>query len=207
MFKNRFEAAHQLALQLKKYEGNEDVVIVAIPRGGLQIGYVLSHELQVPLDVIFSKKIGAPGNPEFAIGAVTIHDEAIDPSFLQQHKEYIDEEIKKLRSILRSREEYYRHGSNPIDLKNKIVIIADDGVATGKTLSMTINIIKKQNPKKIIVALPVAPKDALNEIAQRVDEVICLIIPDVFYSVGQFYESFDQVSDEEARMLFNEAKG
>ncbi len=207
MFKDRFDAANQLAKVLKKYKNKKNHVIIAIPRGALEIGYVLAQELKIPLDVLFSKKIGAPGQPELAIGAVSLEDELIDTSTTLSSvlKEYIETEKKKIREILKQREQSYRKGKKPIHLKNKIVIVIDDGIATGTTLLMTVKLIKKQQPKKIIVAVPVAPPSVIKKIKKEVDEMICLLESEHFFSVGQFYEHFPQIEDERAIELLHKA--
>ena len=207
MFKDRFDAAHQLAQALQEYKGKADHVIIAIPRGALEIGYVLAQELKMPLDVLFSKKIGAPGQPELAIGAVSLEDELIDTSTMLSSvsKEYIEAEKKKVREILKQREQRYRKGKKPISFKNKVVIVVDDGIATGTTLRMTVKLLKKQQPKKIIVAVPVAPLSVIRKIKKEVDEVVCLFESEHFFGVGQFYEHFSQVEDERAIELLHKA--
>jgi len=205
IFKDRFDAGKQLADALSQYKDKDDVVILAIPRGALQIGYVLSKELHAPLDVVFSKKIGAPGQEEFAIGAVTSEDVVINPMYEAQFKEYIDQKVKEIRETLRERSILYRKGNPPIDLKDKVVIVTDDGIATGRTLLMTLDLIKKQKPKKVIIAIPVAPLDTLDDFKGKVDEIVCLATPEPFYSIGRFYNNFAQVTDDEAIDLLQKA--
>lgn len=208
MFKDRFDAAHQLALQLQEYKNNKDIVIIAIPRGGLELGYVLARELSAPLDVLLTKKIGAPFEPEVAIGSVSLDHEVIDPRFAQlshAYQEYIDAEIKKIRQTLKDRYEQYRGKTAPLKLKDKIVILTDDGVATGHTLISAIELIKKEQPREVIVAIPVAPANTVKKIESLVDKLACLVIPHTFYSVSQFYEDFSQVEDNEAIRLLTQA--
>ncbi len=207
MFKDRFDAAYQLAPYLKQYSNNPDAIILGIPRGGLQLGYVLARELHLPLDVILSKKIGYPGNPEYAIGAVSLQNIIISPDFvdIQELKGYIADQASQIRQLLQERNIKYRHNKPPLDLTNKIVIVVDDGVATGSTLLATLALIRQNKPQKIIVALPVAPPQALELIGQQADEVICLLRPHDFAGVGQFYQNFEQVDDQEAIRLLHEA--
>lgn len=207
MFKNRFDAAEQLVPYLQQYAHNPDAIVLAIPRGGLELGSVLAKQLKLPLDIILSKKIGAPFNPEAAIGAVSLKDVFIAEPFksMPNLQPYIEQQIPLLRAKLHERAERYRKGMPPLDVHNKIVIIVDDGVATGNTLLATIALLKEQKPKKIIVALPVSPKDTLEKIKKESDEVICLLVPEVFYAVGQWYAMFNQVDDEEAIKLLHEA--
>lgn len=204
MFKDRCDAANQLLQSLERYKNNLDVVVVAIPRGALQIGLVLSKNLKVPLDVVLIKKIGAPGMKELAIGAVSLQGRYIDPTF-PVNSNYIEQETKRIEEMLRERHKKYYKNREPIALKGKIVILTDDGVATGQTLLAAIELIKQQKPKKIIVALPVGPRDTIEKIKKKVDEVVCLLTPEFFYAIGQFYENFPQVEDEEAIRLLNES--
>lgn len=204
MFKDRFDAGHKLAEKLQKYKDNPQAVILAIPRGALEIGAVLSRELHLPLDVILTKKIGYPGNPEYAIGAMSLDTVIIDKRALEfsgELESYLKKEILEIRELLQKRSEAYHQNREPISLENKIVIVTDDGIATGKTLEITIDLIKKKKPAKIVVAVPVASKEALQLIKKKVDEVICLEVPDIFMSVSQWYAHFDQVDDEQAIQL------
>lgn len=205
MFKNRVEAAKLLLKKLTRFANHKEVVILTIPRGGVPIGKILSDSLNVPLDLVLSKKIGHPFHKEFAIGAVTFSDIILRPESAEVPKVYIDKETKRIRELLDKRQKLYYGKRKPIDLTNKIVIITDDGVATGNTLISCIKLIKKQNPKEIIVALPVSPPGTLKTIKElkEVNEVLCLLIPDNFFAVGQFYEDFSPVSDNEVINLLN----
>src|SRR3990170_7701423 len=160
MFKDRYDAAQQLARKLIKYKNNPNTVIIAIPRGALEIGYVLAKELHLPLDVVLIKKIGAPGNPELAIGALSMHSRILAPSFSVDMK-YVEEKTMRLKNLLKERYKNYYKKNKPIDLKNKIVILTDDGIATGNTMFAAVNLIQEQEPQKIIIALPVGPTDTI----------------------------------------------
>ena len=199
MFKDRFDAAHQLIPYLKKYSDNPDAIILAIPRGGLQLGSVLAHALKLPL--------GYPGNPEYAIGAISMDHIYISPNFIHENwiHEYVQEQAIKIRKLLQERAHMYRGKTQNLNLTDKIVIVVDDGVATGQTLLASLALIQEAHPKKIIVALPVAPPQAIKILQEKADEVICLDIPDVFFGVGQFYQKFEQVDDSEAIRLLHEA--
>ncbi len=204
MFKDRFDAGKKLAEKLQKYKDNAHAVILAIPRGALEIGSVLAQELQLPLDVILTKKIGYPGNPEYAIGAMSLDSIIIDKRAIEisgEMETYLKNEIAEIRQLLRARSKAYHGIREPISLENKIVIVTDDGIATGRTLDATLDLIKKQRPAKIVVAVPVASKEAYQLIKKKVDEVICLEVPDIFISVSQWYKHFDQVDDEQAIAL------
>ncbi len=204
MYRDRQDAAHQLVPLLQDYKNQDDVIILAVPRGALEIGVILAQELQAPLDVIFVKKIGAPGNPELAIGAVSMNHMKIASEY-QQYTDYIDEQVKEIRKTIKERTLKYRGDAPTLDLKDKVVIITDDGVATGKTLIAAIDMVKKHNPKKIIVAIPVGPYDTIEKIKKMVDKVICLETPVSFMAVGQFYKRFPQVEDETAIELLKKA--
>jgi len=203
IFKDRFTAGKLLAKELKKYKNKKDAIVLAIPRGGLQIGCSIAKELNLNLDIILTKKIGYPGNPEYAIGAVSLTSEIVEEQGIS--KDYIQNEIKNIRKSLKERYKKYLGKSKPQNLKNKIVILTDDGIATGKTMLLTIKLIKEQKPKKIIVAIPVGPIDNIELLKENADEVICLYSPENFFAIGEFYENFEQVSDEEAIKLLKES--
>lgn len=208
MFANRKEAGEMLYKELINYKNNENAVIVSIPRGGVSIGYPLSEKLKLPLELVLSKKIGHPLNKEFAIGAVTLESVILDPEVASEVSEfYIENEVDSLRDILRLRQDWYYGFREPMNLKDKIVIIVDDGVATGNTLISSIQLIQKQQPKEIVIALPVAPKSTLDKIKKitMVNNIICLDTPRSFQAVGQFYEDFGQVEDEEVIELMKKA--
>ena len=203
IFKDRFTAGKLLAKELKKYKNKKDAIVLAIPRGGLQIGCSIAKELNLNLDIILTKKIGYPGNPEYAIGAVSLTSEIVEEQGIS--KDYIQNEIKNIRKSLKERYKKYLGKSKPQNLKNKIVILTDDGIATGKPMLLTIKLIKEQKPKKIIVAIPVGPIDNIELLKENADEVICLYSPENFFAIGEFYENFEQVSDEEAIKLLKES--
>ena len=195
MIRDRKDAAERLTESLLKYKG-EDGIVLAIPRGGIPIGAYIAKELGMPVEVILSKKIGHPTNPEFAIGAVSMDSVEVNEN-LPVTQEYIEKETEKIQEELKRRYQLFMGNHKPTDLHNKLVILVDDGIATGHTLRATILMIKKQEPKKLVVAVPVAPPSAIREFEPQVDELICLMAPEGFYAVGQFYENFRQVSDEE----------
>lgn len=207
LYKDRFDAARQLIPKLKKYKGGKNTILLAIPRGALVIGAVLRDELNIPLDIVVTKKISAPGNEEYAIGSVgpdgsiQTNLEVISAYGIPQT--YIDEEAKRLQHIIQRRYQEYRDNPIPPDLKGKIVIVIDDGIATGFTASAAIQSIRKQKPQKIILAIPVAASDSYEKLKKEVDELICLEIRDDFYAVGQFYQIFEQVDDQKAKELLN----
>ena len=205
MFKNRIDAGRQLAEKLMKFKG-ENVVILAIPRGGLPLGEIIAKALKVPLDVSLTKKIGHPFNKEYAIGAVSLEG-IILMDEIEVSKDYIEEETSRIRQKLKKRQDEYYKNRAPMNLEKKTVIVVDDGIATGNTILATADLIKKQKPNKIVVAVPVAPHSAIQKLkdSDNVDEVICLDTPNNFRAVGQFYENFEQVPDVEAIKLLEDA--
>ena len=204
MFNDRVEAGRQLATKLLEYVG-KDVLVLAIPRGGVVVGYEVAHRLKAPLDITAPRKIGAPGNPELAIGALAedgtlILDQRL-VEYLGVSENYIKEEVERQLHEIKRRLHMYR-GDRPYpNLKGKTVIVVDDGIATGATMMAAIASIRKKGAKKIVVAIPVAPPSALNKIRSSVDQLICLYAPEPFFAVGQFYRIFDQTSDEEVISL------
>jgi len=204
MFQDRTDAGIQLAEKLTFYK-DQDVVVLAIPRGGLPLGSIVAKALNAPLDVALIKKIGHPNNKEYAIGAVSL-ESVITSDTVNIPKRYIEDETTRIRDLLIQRyKQYYKEGK-PHDLKDKVVIIVDDGIATGNTLLATVELIHKHKPKAIVVAIPVAPTSSLNKLedSPHVNEVICLETPYNFMAVGQFYEEFDPVSDREAIKILQE---
>jgi len=200
MFFDREDAAQQLTEILEDYKNSKGSVIVAIPRGGVPVGKIISNALNLPLEITFIKKLGHPHNKEYAVGAVSLKDVILEPSLSISDK-YIEQETKRLRKLLEERQNAF-YGDKPLpDFKGKTVIIVDDGVATGLTMIASIKLIQKEKPHKIIVAIPVGPPDTVARLEALVDEVRCIEIHTPFYAVGQFYHSFDQVSDLEVQKL------
>ena len=195
MLKDRKEAAELLTEELRKYKG-EDGIVLAIPRGGVPMGAYIARQLGFPVEVVLSKKIGHPHNPEFAIGAVSIDTVEVKNS-VSVPPEYIEKQTEKIQQELKRRYQLFMGNHQPTSLKDKLVILVDDGIATGHTLLATVKLVKKQNPKKVVIAVPVAPQAAVKQFEPLVDELICPLTPLDFYAVGQYYEDFQQVSDEE----------
>lgn len=208
-FKNREEAAKKLAQELLEYRG-KDTVVLAIPRGGVVLANEVAKNLNAPLDLIIPRKIGAPGNPELAIGAVTEDGTTILNqrlvSQLDISKEYIELEKKKQIREIKRRIKAYRGDAASESLEGKIVILIDDGIATGATMKAAIHSIRKRKPSSIVVAVPVGPPDTVEELKKEVDRLICLIVFEPFFAIGQFYEDFNQVSDEEVLSLLKLSK-
>lgn len=196
IFKDRVDAAQRLAKKLEWIK-KENPVILAIPRGGVVTGDVIAKTLGLSLDIIVSRKVGAPYNPELAIGAVA-HDGSFFPNSdlintLGIPKNYLDEKIADQMEEIKHRLVKFR-GRTDYELKNKTVVLVDDGIATGATVFVALEWIKKQNPKRVIVAIPVGPRDTIERLS-KMAEVVVLDAPEVFGAVGEFYQSFDQVED------------
>jgi putative phosphoribosyl transferase len=200
VLEDRKEAGMLLSEKLEKYQGT-DAIILAVPRGGVPIGYEIAKNLHLPLDIILSKKIGHPLNKEFAVGAVSLDSVIID-ELLDIPADYIESEIKQLRESLQDKYNLYMGNRKPADVKGKTVIIVDDGIATGNTLLASIEMLRKRKPQKIVVAVPVVPYDTVRVFQKKADEFVYLIASKNFRGVGGFYEDFDQVNDAEViRMM------
>ncbi|NGX26342.1 MAG: putative phosphoribosyl transferase [Chlamydiae bacterium] len=201
IFQNRMEAGKELAKQLASYQDSKDAIAVGLARGGVVVAVALARALNISLDVIVVRKIGAPDNPELALGAIAekgrgaFNDELI--ALLGVSKEYIKKETERQREIVKMRKELYLQGRKNQDFTGKTVLLVDDGIATGASMKVAIESVKEQNAGKIVVATPVAPPEARQAIALLVDEVVCLSEPSRFPAVGAFYKEFGQVSDEE----------
>lgn len=183
-----------------RYRG-EDVLVLGVPRGGVIVAAEVAKALGAPLDVIIPRKIGAPFNPELALGAVApdgtvLYDERL-MGLLGLKEEDLREEVERQLEEIARRQRLYRGGRGPLDCTGRTVILVDDGVATGFTLRAALRSIKGQRPKKLILAVPVAPPESLARLSLEADEVICLETPEEFYAVGQFYCDFRQTSDQE----------
>jgi predicted phosphoribosyltransferase len=203
-FENRHDAARQLAPLLKKYK-RRNAVILAIPRGGVPIGCYLAKELHLPLDLLMVKKISHPANKEYAIGAVFIEGERIEEGE-DLPKNYIQEQIESIRSQLKKRYLNFKGLKKPLDLEGKIVIVVDDGIATGRTVCACIPMLKKKNPAKLIIAAPVVSHEARCKISTQVDDFICLHTPYPFIGVGRFYNDFTQVEDADVTRMLRETE-
>jgi len=200
-FTDRTDAGEQLATALRERELDADIAL-AIPRGGLPLGRAVADALDIPLDIVVAKKIGAPGNPEYAIGAV-----ASDGSVWRNKtafrgtgadEDYFQEMREKEAANARQKADRYRSDRPEPDLTDKTVVVVDDGVATGSTVRACLKRLQNTDAERIVLAVPVGPPSTIDELADEADEVVCLETPSGFRGVGQFYMNFAQVSDEEA---------
>jgi putative phosphoribosyl transferase len=201
-FKDRDDAAVQLLPYLDKYK-NEGGIVLAVPRGGVPIGYHIAKRYNLPLELLMTKKIGHPLSEEFAIGAVSMEDYIVDEGH-NIPESYIKEKVIQIRDSLRKRYKKFMGDHQPVDMENKTVIVVDDGIATGNTILAAIKMLRKKKPRKIVVVSPVASTSAAQKIKAQVDDFICLYMPETFYGVGLYYEDFSQVSDEEVIRLLRE---
>lgn len=199
MFRDRKEAALLLAEKLKKFE-NTGSIVLAIPRGGVVIGYEISKHLNLPLEIVLIKKIGHPFNREYSIGAVSLFGAVINDS-TGIPQQFIRKEINRARNLLEQKHDLYLPGKKPADMKGKTAIIVDDGIATGNTMLAIIDLLRESEASKIIIAVPVASRSMKIELSRLVDEVIILTTPDDFHAVSQVYEEFGQVSDDKVISL------
>ena len=205
IFENRQHAALLLARQLRQY-ANQRPLVLAIPRGGVPLGAILAKELGGELDVVLVRKLGAPMNPEFAVGAVAESGRSYVAPFAEgagADSGYLDGEINKQLKLIAHRRAQYNAVMKPISPSDRVVIIVDDGLATGATMIAALRAIREAHPKKLICAIPVAPAERLSEIRAYCDELVCLHESDSFGAVGQFYMHFDQVDDQAVVELLN----
>jgi predicted phosphoribosyltransferase len=202
MFTDRIDAGEQLGRLLRE-RGVEADVALAIPRGGLPVGRAVADALGVPLDVVVARKLGAPGNPELAVGAVGaagtvwLNEDLVDR--LGVTEGYLERERERQESVVREKLERYRAGRPPLDLAGDTVLVVDDGVATGATATACLRTVREAGAGRVVLAVPVAPPETVDRLEEAADEVVVVEIPGYFGSVGQFYRSFGQVSDLEAR--------
>lgn len=205
MFNDRLTAAQQLVPLLAAYKNKKDIVVLAVVRGGVPLGVVIAHALGADLDICLSKKIGAPFNEEFAIGAVTPETYFVEAEYdTPELQEYISERVREIQQLLKTRAANYRQGRAPVPLKNKTVILVDDGIATGRTILAAIGAIRAQRPKKIIVACPLIAADTIPTLRAQADDVVYVLAPQYLGAIGAFYARFEQVEDEEVKKLLRD---
>lgn len=203
LFKNREEAARRLAERMARYRGAHPIIL-AIPRGAVEMGRILAEELGGELDVVLVRKIGAPGSPEFAIGSVAESGEVVVSPWAEEAgipQSWIEQEARRQLAVLEERRRLYtpdRLAGNP---EGRVVIVLDDGVATGSTMLAALEQVRARGPRKLVAATAVAPREALMKLARLADEVVCLASPEPFFAVSLFFEDFPQVSDDEVTAI------
>ncbi len=204
-FKDRTDAGVRLARALERYRGRDDVVVLALPRGGVPVAYEVAAALEAPLDVFVVRKLGAPGQPELAMGAIAsggveVRNEDVI-RYLGVPEPAAREVIERERRELERRERTYRHGRLPLDVAGKVVLLVDDGLATGATMRAAVAALGRRDPAAIVVAVPTGARDALGELETLVEDVVCLSAPEPFLGVGRWYEDFTQVTDADVDEL------
>jgi putative phosphoribosyl transferase len=205
LFRNRTEAGRFLARKLAAYAGRPDVIVLALPRGGVPVAYEVAQALGAPLEVFLVRKLGVPGHEEVAMGAIATGGVRFINEALVRQLGIPRDAIEKVAEIeqreLERRERAYR-GSRPLpQLSGKTVILVDDGLATGATMRAAVEALGRQNPARIVVAVPVAAPETCQELERVADDVICAVTPEPFLAVGHWYEDFSETSDEEVRAL------
>jgi len=209
-FRNRTEAGRVLADELKRYANRDDVIVLALPRGGVPVAFEVAHALHAPLDVFVVRKLGVPGHEELAMGAIASGGVlVIEPSVVEDlsipMEVVLDVAAREEQERLRREREYRGDRPEP-DVRGRTVILVDDGLATGSTMRAAVAALKKLQPAKIVVAVPVAVRSTCEELAEEVDEVVCARTPEPFYGVGEWYADFSQTTDEEVRELLARAE-
>jgi len=205
LFEDRFEAGRLLASKLEEFTNRNDVVVLALPRGGVPVGYVVAQALHAPLDVFVVRKLGTPGQEELAMGAlasggITVLNRKVIQA-LGIPQQTIDAVVAREQPELERREHEYRNGRPAVDVQGRTVILVDDGLATGSSMRVAAKALRKKSAAKIVVAVPVASPSTCAEFETEVDKVICATTPEPFWAVGQWYRNFSQTSDEEVREL------
>jgi putative phosphoribosyl transferase len=208
-FSNRTEAGRLLAEKLVKYAGRTGVIVLGLPRGGVPVAYEVAKHLGVPLDVFIVRKLGVPGFEELAVGAIASGGVRVLNEDVVRALPNADETIESITARetaeLQRREQSYRDGRPAPELRDRIVILVDDGLATGATMRAAVKALRHRGAAKIVVAVPVGPPDTCREFEDEADETICASVPEFFQAVGQYYEDFSQTSDDEVRELLARA--
>jgi putative phosphoribosyl transferase len=210
VFADRTEAGRKLAKKLTAYANRTDVVVLGLPRGGVPVAFEVAAQLSVPLDVFLLRKLGVPGQEELAFGAIASGGvRVLDRQIVEAlgiPEQIIEKVTTEELAELGRRERVYRRGRAALNVKGKTVIVVDDGIATGSSMRAGIRALRQLQPKKIVMAVPVAPLRTCNVLKSEVDELVCVETPPLFHAIGQFYEDFSQVSDEEVLALLDLAQ-
>lgn len=204
-FRDRFEAGRILAEKLAAYRDRADVLVLGLPRGGVPVAWTVAQALKAPLDVFLVRKLGVPGHEELAMGAIAMGGvRALNVQVvraLQISPETLDRVAAQEQQELDRRERLYRGDRPPLDVEGRIVILVDDGLATGATMRAAVEALRQQHPARIVVAVPVGAAETCDDLRKIADEVVCVQTPEPFYAVGMWYDDFSQTTDEEVREL------
>jgi predicted phosphoribosyltransferase len=210
-FRDRREAGRALAEELKSYRDKDDLLVLGLARGGVPVGWEIASALHAALDVFLVRKLGVPGWPELAMGAlasgggVVMNDNVV--SSLHITEEQVRAAIDSETAELARREQAYRGGRTGVNARNKVVMIVDDGIATGASMLAAVRAVRAVGPQSIVVAVPVGPQSVCRELARAADDVVCVTMPPSFEAVGQVYADFHQITDDEVRELLNTPTG
>lgn len=209
-FRDRAEAGRVLAERLDEYGGREDVVVLALPRGGVPVGFEVARELGVPLDVFLVRKLGVPGREELAFGAIAsggatvLNDEVV--SSLAIDRDTVEAVARREQTELERREEAYRGARPPPDVAGKVVLLVDDGLATGASMRAAVKALRQIGPERVVVAVPAAARQTCESFRPEVDDIVCAMTPEPFLAVGMWYEDFSETSDDDVRALLDRAR-
>ncbi|MFO7768010.1 MAG: phosphoribosyltransferase family protein [bacterium] len=209
IYRNRKEAGRRLAEGLERFRGEEDLIVLGLPRGGVPVACEVAEALGAPLDVFLVRKLGVPGREELAMGAIAsggvqVLNEEIARDVEEDARERV---LEKEREELRRREEAYRGEREELDLEGRTALVVDDGLATGASMKAALEGVRASDPKKIVAAVPVGPPETVEELRSLADEVVCPETPRMFGGIGQFYQDFSQTTDEEVRESMERAAG
>jgi putative phosphoribosyl transferase len=209
LYRDRTDAGRKLAARLGHYRGNDDVLVLALPRGGVPVAFEIASAIDAPLDVLTVRKLGTPGQPELAMGAIASGGVRVMNEDVLRLSGVGEEEVEAVarRELveLARREQVYRGDRKPLEIAGKVVILVDDGVATGATMKAAVAALRQVDPAKIIVAVPHSAEETCAELRRKADEVVCLATPWPYMAVGRWYENFTQVSDVEVAELLEAA--
>jgi predicted phosphoribosyltransferase len=209
-FADRQEAGRRLAQELSAYEDGEDVVVLGLPRGGVPVAFEVAKALEAPVDVFVVRKLGVPGNPELAMGAIAsggvrvLNEDVLLTMSISD--EVVERATEREREKLEKREQIYRGARPQVDIEGKTVLLVDDGLATGATMRAAVGALREHRPGRIVAAVPIAPPETCSELAESVDEVVCLTTPRFFFGVGGAYQDFSQTTNEQVRDLLERAE-
>jgi putative phosphoribosyl transferase len=211
MFRDRRDAGRKLARALERFK-SADPIVLALPRGGVPVGFEIAEHLRAPLDLLLVRKIGAPGHEELALGAVVdglhpqvvVNQEVMD--MIHPPRGYFEEVEKRELAEIERRRRLYLGAAQPIDVKGRLAIVVDDGIATGATMKAALRGVRRNKPSRIVLAAPVAPRSAISDLEEECDEMVFLATPEPLYAVGFYYLNFGQTSDEEVIELLSKAR-
>jgi putative phosphoribosyl transferase len=207
-YRDRRQAGRVLAERLEHYRGEPDLLVLALPRGGVAVAFEVAHALQAPLDVFIVRKLGFPGHEEYAMGAIASGGvRVMNPvRGITVSPQRVAEVVAREQAELVRRERLYRGDRPPVDVRGRTVIIVDDGLATGSTMRAAVQAIRQQQPARLVVAVPVGARETCRSLAAEADEVVCAATPEPFQAVGLWYRDFPQASDDEVHELLDEAR-